>query len=101
VQPILDRSNRTAHYSVADTLHNLGIPVLIDAKHAIAHNKVIIIDGETVVTGSFNFTKQAETSNAENLLIIRDKDLSAKYAEDWRKHAEHLKPYEMPEAKDH
>jgi PLD-like domain len=39
---------------------------------AIAHNKVIVIDGETVLTGSFNFTKAAQEKNAENLLIIRD-----------------------------
>jgi phosphatidylserine/phosphatidylglycerophosphate/cardiolipin synthase-like enzyme len=37
-----------------------GIPVKIDAAHAIAHNKTMIIDGETVITGSFNFTKAAE-----------------------------------------
>ena len=48
----------------------------IDAEHAIAHNKVMIIDGETVITGSFNFTKAAEENNAENLLIIHDKKLN-------------------------
>ena len=47
----------------------------IDAQHAIAHNKVMIIDGETVITGSFNFTKAAEENNAENLLVFRDKKL--------------------------
>ena len=36
------------------------------------HNKVVFIDGETVITGSFNFTKAAEENNAENLLVIRD-----------------------------
>ena len=50
-----------------------GIPTFIDAKHAIAHNKIMIIDRETVITGSFNFTKAAEEKNAENLLIIKDK----------------------------
>jgi Putative peptidoglycan binding domain/PLD-like domain len=32
--------------------------------------KIIIIDGETVIAGSFNFTKAAQEKNAENLLII-------------------------------
>jgi len=36
------------------------MPVKIDVIHAIAHNKIMIIDGETVITGSFNFTKAAE-----------------------------------------
>ena len=40
---------------------------IIDDEHAKAHNKVMIIDGETVITGSFNFSKAAEQNNAENL----------------------------------
>ena len=35
---------------------------------AIAHNKVIVVDGQMVITGSFNFTRAAEEDNAENLL---------------------------------
>ena len=52
---------------------NQGIPVRIDVKRAIAHNKVMVIDGKMVITGSFNFTKSAEENNAENLLVIRKK----------------------------
>ena len=37
------------------------------------HNKIMLIDGDTIITGSFNFTKAAEESNAENLLVLRDK----------------------------
>jgi phosphatidylserine/phosphatidylglycerophosphate/cardiolipin synthase-like enzyme len=94
IEVILDKSQRTEKYSSADFLHNMGIPVRIDARHAIAHNKIIIIDGETVTTGSFNFTKSAEQSNAENLLIIRDKALADKYTANWNKHAEHSEVYE-------
>jgi phosphatidylserine/phosphatidylglycerophosphate/cardiolipin synthase-like enzyme len=57
VEVILDKSQKTQKYSSATFLYNQGIPVKIDAQHAIAHNKVMIIDGETVITGSFNFTK--------------------------------------------
>jgi phosphatidylserine/phosphatidylglycerophosphate/cardiolipin synthase-like enzyme len=38
--------------------------------------KVMIIDLETVITGSFNFTKAAEENNAENLLVIHDMKLA-------------------------
>ncbi len=38
---------------------------------------LMVIDGETVITGSFNFTRATEDKNAENLLVIRDKDLAA------------------------
>jgi hypothetical protein len=66
VQVILDTSQRNEKYSSADFLANQGVPTTIDANHAISHNKVMIIDGETVITGSFNFTKAAQEKNAEN-----------------------------------
>ncbi|MGA2619639.1 MAG: phospholipase D-like domain-containing protein [Thermoguttaceae bacterium] len=90
---ILDESQRTEAYTEVDFLHNMGIPTKIDAKHAIAHNKVIIIDGQVVITGSFNFTDSAETRNAENLLVIRDKALAEKYTTNWQVHAEHSEFY--------
>ena len=71
----------------------MGIPVQIDAKHAIAHNKIMVIDGQTVITGSFNFTTAAEEHNAENLLVIRSPELAAKYAANWKVHADHSDPY--------
>ncbi len=69
VEVILDRSQVKANgkYSAAKFFQNMGIPLRIDAAHAIAHNKVMVIDGETVITGSFNFTKAAEEKNLENL----------------------------------
>jgi phosphatidylserine/phosphatidylglycerophosphate/cardiolipin synthase-like enzyme len=93
VEVILDRSQKSEKYTEADFLRNSGIPVLIDSEHAIAHNKVMIIDGQTVITGSFNFTKQAEQSNAENMLVIRDKILSDQYTANWKLHADHSEEY--------
>ncbi len=92
-QVILDKSQRTEKYSSADFLHNMGSAVRIDARHAIAHNKVMLIDGQTVITGSFNFTRAAEEKNAENLLVVRDRALAEKYTENWRRHAEHAEEY--------
>jgi phosphatidylserine/phosphatidylglycerophosphate/cardiolipin synthase-like enzyme len=54
VQVLLDKSQRTEKYSSADFLANAGITTKIDAAHAIAHNKVMIIDKEIVITGSFS-----------------------------------------------
>ncbi len=93
VQAILDKSQRKEKYSSADFLAHAGIPTMIDAAHTIAHNKVMIIDGETVITGSFNFTRAAEEKNAENLLIIKDKAMAEKYARNWRDHAGHSEAY--------
>jgi phosphatidylserine/phosphatidylglycerophosphate/cardiolipin synthase-like enzyme len=94
IRVILDKSQRTANYSSADFLSNAGIETLIDAEHAIAHNKVMIIDGVTVITGSFNFTKAAENSNSENLLVIRDCTLAEKYLANWALHAGHSTVYQ-------
>lgn len=52
---LLDKSQKTDKYSSADFLANAGISTKIDAAHAIAHDKVMIIDSEIVITGSFNF----------------------------------------------
>ena len=93
VQVILDRSQRTQKYSSADFLVNFGIPTRIDAAHAIAHDKVMIIDNEIVITGSFNFTKAAEEKNAENLLVIRNRELAARYTDNWQHHEGHSEPY--------
>lgn len=94
VAVILDESQRSEKYSSADFLLHAGITTLIDDRHAIAHNKVMIIDHRVVITGSFNFTKAAEESNAENLLVIRDPGVADIYARNWRLHAEHSLPYE-------
>ncbi len=94
VEAVLDKSNRTAKYSVADFLDHAGIPTFIDAAHTINHNKVMIIDEELVITGSFNFTKAAEYNNAENLLLLRDPTLAAKYLENYRQHRAHSEPYQ-------
>ena len=93
VEVILDHSQQTEKYSSADFLARAGIPTYIDAAHAIAHNKVMVIDDETVVTGSFNFTKAAQVHNAENLLIVRDAALAQQYLANWRLHRGHSEPY--------
>ena len=93
VQVILDKSQRSERYSSADFVAHAGISTRIDAQHAIAHNKIMVIDGLTVLTGSFNFTKAAEEQNAENLLVIRSKELAEAYLRNWEAHAEHSEPY--------
>ena len=94
VEAVLDKSQRKEKYTSATFLANSRIPTFIDSVHAIAHNKIMIIDGTTVITGSFNFTKAAEVRNAENLLIIRSPELAKLYITNWTNHREHSEPYE-------
>ncbi len=76
-------------YTSADLLAHSGIITMIDAAPAIAHNRVMIIGGETVFTGSFNFARAAEEKNAETLFVIRDKFLAARYTGIWQEHVQH------------
>ena len=93
VKVLLDKSQRRGRGSKLDLLVDAGIPVGIDNKHSIAHNKVMIIDGVTVLTGSFNFTTAAEDKNAENLLVLHDKALAKKYRANWNAHSKHSASY--------
>ena len=80
---ILDKSQLKQRGSQLSNVFNAHIPVWIDNKVAIAHNKVMVIDGREVVTGSFNFTNSAQKRNAENLLIVDDVGLAALYSSNW------------------
>jgi phosphatidylserine/phosphatidylglycerophosphate/cardiolipin synthase-like enzyme len=84
----------TAQYSSATFFQNVGIPTFVDEIHGLADNRIMVIDGRIVTTASFNFTKVAEESNAENLPVIRDVDLAAKYTKNRQAHLEHSVPYE-------
>jgi phosphatidylserine/phosphatidylglycerophosphate/cardiolipin synthase-like enzyme len=85
VNVILDKSQKSQRYSASHLLVAQRIPCWIDYKPAIAHNKIMIIDEKEVITGSFNFTKAAQTRNAENLLIIFDQSLAKLYMKNWQR----------------
>lgn len=90
VRVILDKSQQTERYSSLTYLRNHSVPTWVDSKHAIAHNKIMIIDGRTLITGSFNFSKAAEERNAENLLVIRDNpELIRQYQDNFTHHLSH------------
>jgi phosphatidylserine/phosphatidylglycerophosphate/cardiolipin synthase-like enzyme len=90
VDIILDRSNEQESYSDLPLFLEQGLAPLIDAQHAIAHNKVMIIDQRTLLTGSFNYTHQAEGENAENLLVVKGHpELICSYRENFLVHKAH------------
>jgi phosphatidylserine/phosphatidylglycerophosphate/cardiolipin synthase-like enzyme len=99
VRVLLDDQGAKSKGSDMLWLLSQGVPCLLDKAHEIAHNKTIIIDGRTVVTGSFNFTAQAESRNAENLLIIQDERIAKTYAANFLLHQKHsISPYIGKEA---
>ena len=68
-----------------DRLKSAGIDVRLDGDPRLMHHKVIIIDGQVVVTGSYNFSFNAEHNNDENTLIIHNQDISAQYLAEFQK----------------
>lgn len=80
---ILDKSQLKERNSQLTNVFNANIPIWIDNKVVIAHNKVMVIDDKIVITGSFNFTNSAQKRNAENLLIIENTELASKYYKNW------------------
>jgi phosphatidylserine/phosphatidylglycerophosphate/cardiolipin synthase-like enzyme len=92
VDIVLDHSNEKEEYTDLHFFLEQGLTPLVDPHHAIAHNKVMVLDSRTVITGSFNFTHQAEIENAENLLIIKGHpELVSAYRKDFAGHKGHAR----------
>ena len=60
-----------SQYSEYEPMKAAGMSVIQDRHKGTMHHKVIVIDAATVITGSYNFSKNAEERNSENLLIIK------------------------------
>jgi phosphatidylserine/phosphatidylglycerophosphate/cardiolipin synthase-like enzyme len=93
VDILLDKSNLQETFTELGHLLDEGLAPHIDAQHAIAHNKIMIIDRRTLITGSFNFTHQAEAENAENLLVIKGHpELLQTFFQQFAAHKAHCQP---------
>jgi phospholipase D len=79
VEVIVDKITARQRGEGVDAVAGAGIPTFIDRTPRIAHNKVMVIDDETVLTGSFNWSVSAERYNAENLLAVRSPALAHYY----------------------
>lgn len=85
VRVITDRGMAGNKYSLVDELSATGVPVLKNNKHKIEHNKFAVFDGKTVVSGSYNWTKNATKSNSENCLFFQqpNKEYSHRFEYLW------------------
>ncbi len=83
VRVLFDRSQLKAPYSQIHRLRKAGIKTKVDYVQGIAHNKVLIIDQDRLITGSYNFSAAANNKNAENMLFINDENLAMIYRNHW------------------
>jgi phosphatidylserine/phosphatidylglycerophosphate/cardiolipin synthase-like enzyme len=85
VQGVFESQNANGSGSEYNRLRRGGISVFEDGNCYIMHHKIIIIDNQTVLTGSYNFTGSAERDNDENLVIIDDPVIARQYVEEFER----------------
>ena len=85
VRVYLDRSQIESTYSVSRLLVQKGIKVRISTNNYIMHNKFAIIDNRLLLTGSYNWTFSANNRNDENLMVIDDPEIIARYQNQFEK----------------
>lgn len=96
VRVVIDKKRNLGEASkvAMDFVTRNGVELRINDHFHILHDKVIIVDGNTVETGSFNFTSSAETDNSENVVVIRDMlEVSHQYIAHWQSRWDLGKPY--------
>jgi phosphatidylserine/phosphatidylglycerophosphate/cardiolipin synthase-like enzyme len=83
------QSNQGSEY---DNLRTAGLDVRKDGNPQNMHHKTLIIDDEIVLTGSYNFSYNAENNNDENVLIIHDPGVASRYLQEFNKVFDQAKP---------
>ncbi len=86
VKIVLDKTqNRYQKYSIYRDLKSKGVDIKLDKNRYKLHHKVIIIDNKIVITGSYNYTKKANTINSENIIIIKDYKIAKEYSTEFKR----------------
>ncbi len=83
VKVLCDKSQMNGRKSQIKRLLQEGIDVRLDKVPGIAHNKIMILDETTTISGSYNWSEGANSRNAENLLFIKDEQLARIYKDNW------------------
>jgi phosphatidylserine/phosphatidylglycerophosphate/cardiolipin synthase-like enzyme len=93
VKGIFETRGSETKYSEMPTLYCARVPVRQDGNPGTFHHKVFVIDEEMVVTGSLNFSENADESNDENVIIVTNPDIAARYLQEFeRRWAEATEP---------
>ncbi len=80
---ILETRGSETKSSQLSRLGEAGVPLRQDGNSSSFHHKVIVVDGRTVITGSLNFSANADESNSENTLIIENREIAALYLKEF------------------
>jgi phosphatidylserine/phosphatidylglycerophosphate/cardiolipin synthase-like enzyme len=97
VRIVVDEKGNKSKASIAalNLVANAGIPVRTNAMYAIHHDKYIIADDRSVQTGSFNYSRAAQQSNSENVLVVwNNASVAASYMRHWTSRFDEATPYQ-------
>jgi phosphatidylserine/phosphatidylglycerophosphate/cardiolipin synthase-like enzyme len=83
VKGIFEKRASETEYSELPILYCAGVSVRQDGNPGILHHKVFIIDDKMVITGSFNFSNNADESNDENVVVLTNADIAALYMQEF------------------
>lgn len=78
VKVVFEKS-QISQYSEYQKLRDAGIEVRNDTNSKLMHNKVMVVDGNVVLTGSFNWSSNAQNYNDENLIVVRSSPVANSY----------------------
>lgn len=83
---VADEGENSKGYSAATFLANAGVPVRLNSRYGILHHKFMVIDGESVQLGSFNYSSAAAGKNAENVLLLwHAQAVADQYSAEWKR----------------
>jgi len=85
VAGVFEKVGSETEYAELRTLHCAGVPVRQDGNPSFLHHKVIVVDDRYVITGSLNFSTNAEESNDENVIIVDNPDIAKLYIEEFER----------------
>jgi phosphatidylserine/phosphatidylglycerophosphate/cardiolipin synthase-like enzyme len=84
VMGVFERVGSDTEYAELCTLHCANVPVRQDGNPSFLHDKIIIVD-DTVITGSLNYSSNADESNDENVIIITNAEIAALYMQEFER----------------
>jgi phosphatidylserine/phosphatidylglycerophosphate/cardiolipin synthase-like enzyme len=85
VQGIFETRGSETEFSELTLLYCAKVPVRQDGNPGTFHHKVIVVDEETLITGSLNFSNNADESNDENVVVIQSKTIAGRYIDEFER----------------
>jgi len=85
VAGVFEKVGSETEFAELRTLHCAGVPVRQDGNPSFLHHKLIIVDESIVMTGSLNYSTNAEENNDENVLIVNNPEIAALYIQEFER----------------